>query len=206
MFRLQPSENLDRFILGQDLIGGRLIYDYSACLKILITDKWLSEEDAKADLLVQVEKINNMPEYSSISENDEYEEDVEYFSGVALLARYDDASRKRGTDGKIFLDFDESDQRTLLENRKFLDVAIMGELVHDHHEIVYNYDVLLFGMLEENPDWTPTDAIEWFEYNTVRSSAYVPFYPLVLDLTWRFRSNLFPNESSDVSSEDFLDD
>lgn len=204
MFRLQPSETLDRFIIGKDLISDKLIYNFHSCVEAMMNVKNLSKEDAEADLLNQVQKINNTPE--DVSDFEENEEGIEYFSGVALLSCYDNAPeprKKEKTENgrEVLSGFDESDMRVLLENREFLDSAIMGELVHDGCEFVYNYNSILFCMLEENPEWTPTDAIEWVDYNTIRSGAYVSLYPLILDFTWCAESGMVSSDFEDDFTE-----
>jgi hypothetical protein len=50
--------------------------------------------------------------------------------------------------------------------------AILG-LTSDDNHVVYSYNKLVDAMLKENPEWTETDAIEWIDYNTIRSLGFM---------------------------------
>lgn len=50
--------------------------------------------------------------------------------------------------------------------------AVIG-LTSDDNHVVYSYNKLVEAMMKENPEWTETDAIEWIDYNTIRSLGHI---------------------------------
>lgn len=50
--------------------------------------------------------------------------------------------------------------------------AILG-LTSDDNHVVYSYNKLVEAMRKENPEWTDTDAVEWIDYNTIRSLGHM---------------------------------
>ena len=58
--------------------------------------------------------------------------------------------------------------------------AILG-LTSDDSHVVYSYNKLVDAMLKENPEWDETDAIEWIDYNTIRSLSMMgPNAPMII--------------------------
>ena len=48
--------------------------------------------------------------------------------------------------------------------------ALIG--VTSNNQAVYDYDLMVESLMEEN-DWTYEDAIDWIDFNTIRSLPYV---------------------------------
>lgn len=62
-------------------------------------------------------------------------------------------------------------------NPDYLDPAIVG-ITHDTR-LIYDYNKLIeCYMLAE--DWTMEEAIDWIDYNTIRSLPYIPNSPIIL--------------------------
>ena len=59
---------------------------------------------------------------------------------------------------------------TFFINPSFLS-AIVG--LTDDDRLVYDYDKMIAAAIEENPDWTEEDAIEWIDFNTLRTVPYM---------------------------------
>lgn len=43
----------------------------------------------------------------------------------------------------------------------------------DQKHLVYSYDKLVEALKESEPSWSTEDAIEWLEYNTIRTIPYL---------------------------------
>lgn len=71
----------------------------------------------------------------------------------------------------MVMDEDELDRIIILEGDEFADGAI--GLTEDHC-VVYSYDKLVDSLSKEYG--STTDAIEWIEYNTIRSLPYMSSY------------------------------
>lgn len=69
---------------------------------------------------------------------------------------------------KVF-DQEELDQIIVLEGDEFADGAI--GLTIDNH-LVYDYNKLVESLMKHN-DWSELDAIEWIDFNTIRSLPYM---------------------------------
>ena len=66
-------------------------------------------------------------------------------------------------------DEDELNQIIVLEGDEFADGAI--GLSEDNH-VIYDYNKTVES-LEKCNNWSEEEAIEWIEYNTIRSLAYM---------------------------------
>lgn len=64
----------------------------------------------------------------------------------------------------------------VFENPSF-DKAIIGVSYDDR--VVYDYDLMVEAAMEEE-GWTAEDAIDWIEFNTLRSLGYVEGSPIVI--------------------------
>lgn len=69
----------------------------------------------------------------------------------------------------IVMDDDELNQIIVLEGDEFADGAI--GLTSENH-LVYDYDKLVESLVKHN-GWTEEEAIEWLDYNTFGSMAYM---------------------------------
>lgn len=57
--------------------------------------------------------------------------------------------------------------------------AIVGLSSDDNH-LIYSHDKLVESMMKVN-NWTYEDAVEWTEYNTIRSLPYMsPYEPIIM--------------------------
>ena len=64
------------------------------------------------------------------------------------------------------------------EPGEYLD-AVIG-VTHDHDHLLYSYDRLVELMMSRN-GWSYEDAVEWIDYNTIRSCDYTgEFKPYVV--------------------------
>lgn len=57
------------------------------------------------------------------------------------------------------------------------DDAIIG-VSHDGR-IIYDYDKMIESLMKEQ-QWTYEDAMEWIDYNTIRTIPYMPNGPVIL--------------------------
>ena len=64
----------------------------------------------------------------------------------------------------------------VFENPSF-DKAIVGVSYDDR--VIYDYDLMIEAAMEEE-GWTAEDAIDWIEFNTLRSLGYVEGSPIVI--------------------------
>lgn len=71
----------------------------------------------------------------------------------------------------MVMDDDELDRIIVLEGDEFADGAV--GLTEDNR-LVYSYEKLVESLAKEYG--TETDAIEWLEYNTIRSLPYMTSY------------------------------
>lgn len=71
-------------------------------------------------------------------------------------------------DLKEYLEQRDASDTTFFINPSFLS-AIVG--LTDDDRLVYDYDKMIAAAIEENPDWTEEDAIEWIDFNPATSSA-----------------------------------
>lgn len=169
--RLAPTTIFDKHIIGEDLKNGSLIYDFDACVEAYMKlNPSISNDEAEAALIVDADGIN---------EGDDLDRPV------VLLKRYSNPKHARpktlSKSGREILGgFDDEDDRILLENRDYLDQAVVGELANSDKVFVYDYALLIEAMCEETEEWTVEDAIEWIDYNTL--GTYVEKYPLVADM------------------------
>lgn len=57
--------------------------------------------------------------------------------------------------------------------------AIVG-LTSDDEHLIYSYDKLIESMMKVN-GWTYEEAVEWIDYNTIRSLPYMkPCEPIIM--------------------------
>ena len=68
----------------------------------------------------------------------------------------------------LVIDEEELDQIIVLEGDEFADGAI--GLTTDNH-LVYDYEKTVESLME-HCNWTEEEAIEWLDYNTLRSLPY----------------------------------
>ena len=73
-------------------------------------------------------------------------------------------------DLKEYLEQRAASDTTFFINPSFLS-AIVG--LTDDDRLVYDYDKMIAAAIEENPDWTEEDAIEWIDFNTLRTVPYM---------------------------------
>ena len=61
--------------------------------------------------------------------------------------------------------------------------AITG--ITDSEQLIYDYDLMIAAAMEEE-GWNVEDAVEWIEYNTLRSIPYMGnYHPIVsLPINW----------------------
>lgn len=169
--RLVPTTTFDKYVVGEDLKNGSLVYDFDACVEAYIN--------------LYPEASPQEAEEALVNEADEINEGDDIDRSIVLLKKYSNPKHARpkttAKSGRTILDgFDENDERILLENRDYLDQAVIGELANSDKVFVYDYVLLIEAMCEETEEWTVEDAIEWIDYNTL--GTYVPKYPLVVDM------------------------
>ena len=86
----------------------------------------------------------------------------------------------------------------LIEPREHFDKCIIGVL-YDQDKVVYDADQVIETFMRIN-DWDEETAIEWFEYNTIRSCAYYENAPLFMSS--EFDLDNFDIEEGDEEAED----
>ena len=64
----------------------------------------------------------------------------------------------------------------IFENPSF-DKAIIG--VSEDDRVVYDYDLMVEAAMEEE-GWTEDEAIDWIEFNTIRSLPYQEGAPIII--------------------------
>ena len=78
-------------------------------------------------------------------------------------------------------DEDELDQIIVLEGDEFADGAV-GLTISNH--LVYDYNKLVESLMKHN-EWTELEAVEWLDYNTIRSLPYMASVgnePIIINL------------------------
>lgn len=67
----------------------------------------------------------------------------------------------------------------LLEPREHMDKAILG-LTNDLNHIVYSQDKIVTAFMKMNR-WNYEEAVEWYDYNTLRALDYMgEFKPVIV--------------------------
>ena len=81
-----------------------------------------------------------------------------------------------------YLEAQGHSETIFLENPSFVK-AITG--ITDSEQLIYDYDLMIAAAMEEE-GWDAESAIEWIEYNTLRSIPYMGCYhPIVsLPINW----------------------
>lgn len=81
-----------------------------------------------------------------------------------------------------YLEAQEHTDTVFFESPSFVK-AITG--ITESGQLIYDYNLMITAAMEEN-DWTEEDAIEWIEYNTLRSIPYMGnMHPIVsLPINW----------------------
>ena len=64
----------------------------------------------------------------------------------------------------------------VFENPSF-DAAIIG--VSEDDRVIYDYDLMIEAAMAEE-GWTEEEAIDWIDYNTIRSLPYVDNAPIIM--------------------------
>lgn len=74
-------------------------------------------------------------------------------------------------------------EETLFFEHPSMVKAITG--ITDSEQLIYDYDLMIEAAMEEE-GWTCEEAIEWIEYNTLRSIPYMgSYHPIVsLPINW----------------------
>ena len=81
-----------------------------------------------------------------------------------------------------FLEAQGHEGTVFFENPSFV-IAITG--ITDSGQLIYDYDLMIVAAMEEE-NWDAEGAIEWIEYNTLRSIPYMGHaHPIVsLPINW----------------------
>ena len=66
------------------------------------------------------------------------------------------------------------------ENPSF-EGAIIGVTTDDRY--VYSYEQMIHWLMKEE-DWSEEDAIDWIDYNTIRSLGYIEDAPVIMYEYW----------------------
>ena len=75
----------------------------------------------------------------------------------------------------------EGDDAPLLFDNHAYDDSIVG--ISDDGRVVYDFNSMVEELMEDEGEWTYEEAVEWIEYNTVRSIPYAgPKAPIVIDI------------------------
>ena len=75
-----------------------------------------------------------------------------------------------------YLEAQDHDETTFFENPSFVQ-AITG--ITDSGQLIYNYDLMIESAMEEQ-EWSYEDAVEWIDYNTLRTIPYMgELHPIV---------------------------
>lgn len=78
-------------------------------------------------------------------------------------------------------DEEELNQIIVLEGDEFADGAV-GLTISNH--LVYDYNKLVGSLMKHN-EWTELEAVEWLDYNTIRSLPYMASVgnePIIINL------------------------
>lgn len=81
-----------------------------------------------------------------------------------------------------YLTAQEHEETTFFENPSFVK-AITG--ITDSGQLIYDYDLMIAAAMEEE-NWNADEAVDWIEYNTIRSIPYMGHaHPIVsLPINW----------------------
>lgn len=81
-----------------------------------------------------------------------------------------------------YLEAQGHEDTVFFENPSFVK-AITG--ITDSGQLIYDYDLMVAAAMEEE-NWDAEGAIEWIEYNTIRSIPYMGYtHPIVsLPINW----------------------
>ena len=81
-----------------------------------------------------------------------------------------------------YLEAQGHENTIFFENPSFVK-AITG--ITDSEQLIYDYDLMIAAAMEEE-NWEADEAIEWIEYNTIRSIPYMgQHHPIVsLPINW----------------------
>ena len=81
-----------------------------------------------------------------------------------------------------YLEAQGHEDTIFFENPSFVK-AITG--ITDSEQLIYDYDLMIEAAMEEE-GWTAEEAIEWIDYNTLRSIPYMgQHHPIVsLPINW----------------------
>lgn len=85
-------------------------------------------------------------------------------------------------DLREYLEAQGHEETVFFENPSFVK-AITG--ITDSEQLIYDYDLMIAAAMEEE-NWSVEEAIEWIEYNTIRSIPYMgQYHPIVsLPINW----------------------
>lgn len=85
-------------------------------------------------------------------------------------------------DLREYLEAQGHEETVFFENPSFVK-AITG--ITDSEQLIYDYDLMIAAAMEEE-NWNVEEAIEWIEYNTIRSIPYMgQYHPIVsLPINW----------------------
>ena len=81
-----------------------------------------------------------------------------------------------------YLEAQGHEETTFFQNPSFVK-AITG--ITDSEQLIYDYDLMILAAMEEQ-DWDYESAVEWIEYNTLRTIPYMgSCHPIVsLPINW----------------------
>lgn len=81
-----------------------------------------------------------------------------------------------------YLEAQGHEETVFFENPSFVK-AITG--ITDSEQLIYDYDLMILAVMEEE-NWSVEEAIEWIDYNTIRSIPYMgQYHPIVsLPINW----------------------
>lgn len=75
-----------------------------------------------------------------------------------------------------FLEAQGHEETVFFENPSFVK-AITG--ITDSEQLIYDYDLMIAAAMEEE-NWEAEEAIEWIDFNTLRSIPYIgQYHPIV---------------------------
>lgn len=94
----------------------------------------------------------------------------------------EDTTFKTVEELREFLETQGHEETMFFENPSFVK-AITG--ITDSGQLIYDYDLMISAAMEEE-GWTDEEAIEWIEYNTLRTIPYMGHaHPIVsLPINW----------------------
>ena len=75
-----------------------------------------------------------------------------------------------------YLEAQGHEETVFFENPSFVK-AITG--ITDSEQLIYDYNLMILAAMEEE-NWSEEEAIEWIDYNTIRSIPYIgQYHPIV---------------------------